>query len=288
MNNPPAKTSGEVIPIKPPPFFRALDRFVHEADLIVQHYDQMQRLFTALLDGRQTDFAACRRAATLCETDQMLLANCKAALLKFDPDSAYEDNDREFGDLRQSVIAERIALLIDSKPTGRPSNPEVFATLFMEDLLAVEDLSLIALDTACREVRQAKPYVPDISDLLPVLRRHLAKWDERLSAIYSLADESRRLMACIDEVEIEAKQAAKARAVYQQAQAVNLARHKLKQARRDAINAEDSYCEASRVLQDAEEALAEAKGRFLICENELAQAEAAVNNNAKASNDGQT
>ena len=88
--------------------------------------------------------------------------------------------------------------------------------MLMEDLLAVEGLSLIALDTAFREVRQAKPYVPDISDLMPVLRRHLQAWEERQWAIFSLASELRRFMESIEELEIEQQAAAKARAEQEQ------------------------------------------------------------------------
>ena len=107
MSKPPVMTSGEVIPIKPPPFFRALDGLVADADKILRRYDEVERLFGALIDGRTVDVAACRRAAMINKHDEELIAKCEAALQKFDPDSAYEDNDREFGDLRQAVIAER-------------------------------------------------------------------------------------------------------------------------------------------------------------------------------------
>ncbi|KRR14530.1 hypothetical protein [Bradyrhizobium valentinum] len=277
MNKLPAPPkSSEVVLLKPLPFFRALDRLIDDADGIVRQYDKMERLISALSDGRKVDLAACRRAATISTYDEERLARCREGLDKFDPESAYEDNDREFGDLRQSVIAEQIALLIDSKPTGRPPNPECYTTMMMEDLRAVEGLSLIALTTACREVRQAKPYVPDISDLMPVLRRHLQAWEERQWAIFRLADESRSLMESIEATELEAQQAAKKHQQAEKMRAVEYARRKLEQARRALSDAEDWCREARTILREREEEYTEREHRVLECENELARAEVAL------------
>ena len=271
------KSTNEVVPIKPLPFFRALDQLVDNADRIVRRYDEVEHLFRQLNEGRQPNLADCKQAATVSKYDQELLARCEAALKQFDPTSAYQDNDPEFGNLRPSLIAEQIALLIDSKPTGRPPNPQVYTTMMMEDLLAVEDLSLIALITACREVRQAKPYVPDISDLMPVLRKHLQAWEERRWAISSLANESRRFMARIEALEIEALETAKARLVRQRAAAkawaVQTARQNLRDAQAMLSGADADLAEKQEEVEKATIWFAQCQAEVLKMEQALAEAE---------------
>jgi hypothetical protein len=271
-----------IVPINPYPGhpLRALNQFAEDADRFVRRYEALDDLprvireqAKALHDSDQIDklFAEAKRTATLNEDEEAKLAWCEAALQRFDPQGNYEENDRE-GDLKRAVIADRIAVLLGAFPNANPSDPEVYVRNLIENVSSVA-LTLPALDAAIWEIVGTKKFVPAVSEVMEVVNEQCAKWEARFSAIWGLADESRRIVARLDGMRIEMLEAAKAQAAKaKQAakmRAVELARQKLEQARRALIDAEDSYCEANTVLREAEDAVAEAKRRVLECENDL-------------------
>lgn len=300
MTKPPPK-SGVIVPIKPQPPatvasnpFRAFDKLTEDADRVVRRYRQIDDLSGTVRNdahGRTNDladlFAKAKRQAALNEYDEQALARCEAGLQTFDAPENYEDGDTG-GDLRPSVIAMRIAALLDGIPNAKPNNPEAYTSLLMAHVLGIDGLTLPALDAACRSIAESRERLPTIPLVMTALREQQALWDERLWAIRDLADTSLRALTKIDALELESKQAAKARVEQAKARAVEQARQKLEQSRRDVIDAEDAHCEASAALRDSAEAFAEAKRRVFECENELARAEAAVSNIAMGSDDGQT
>ena len=272
--------TGQIIPFKRhPTFYRALKKFTADADEIIDRLGELkswgrfiERQASALAQGRAIDMPELQTIkceATLGGQDEELLARCHEATKRFDPEDAYEGGDRN-GNLKQGIIAERLGELIKSKANRGPENPENYGTTMMEHLLA-EDFGLIALEAACYEVREAKPYVPDHSDLMPVLRVHQAKWIERFEAIDDIAEVSRRLVARIDALEAEVTAAAKAQADREQAAAIARA---IEQARLDYEDAADALSAARDfgTQPDVEKAVV----RLMECQNELARAEIAA------------
>jgi hypothetical protein len=289
VTKPPPK-SGDVVPIKPqlPAVvvsnpFRAFDKFTEDADSVLRRYRQIEDLLGTVRDaverGRTDElvklFADAKRRAMLSEYAEQHLLRCREALQTFDAAENYEDDDREFGDLRPSVIALRIAAMLDSNPYGKPRNPEAYITMLVERVIGIEVLTLPALQAACNEISDEREFLPSLATVLKALRKHQALWDERLSAIRNLADVSHRAVAKIEALEIEAREANKKTQRAAKARAAEQARYKLKQAERDVIEAEDNHCEASAALRESEEAFARATSRMLECKNELARIELA-------------
>ena len=200
-----------------------------------------------------------------------------------DPAENYDDD----GELRRSIIKVRLASLIGAYPDGAPSDPEIYVRMMLEHVCAIEDLCLPALDAACREIVATQKFLPSPSEVLATVSDQQVKCHQRMFAITHVGRDLPGIVSLIEKLELEAPKAAKAEYMAAAKRAVEKAQQKLEQAQRDAIDAEDVYCEASAALRDSEEAFAEAKRRVLECENDLARAEAVVNNNATASNDGQ-
>jgi hypothetical protein len=271
-----------VVPINPYPRhpLRALNQFAVDADWLVRRYAALDELLgivrekaKALHDSDQIGelFAEAKRTATLSEHEQSKLAWCEAALARFDPESNYVDNNRE-ADLKRVVIGDRIAVMLGAFPNANPGDPEVFVRNLIENVSSVE-LTLPALDAAIWEIVGTMKFIPAVSEVMQVVTEQCAKWTERFYAIGSLAEQSRRIVAKLDALQIEMQEAAKTRAAQEQhaakALAVALALRKLELAKNDVVDAEDRYCEASGALREAEETLAEAKARLLACETEL-------------------
>jgi hypothetical protein len=285
VTKPPPK-SGDVIPIKPQlpatiiasnPF-RAFAEFTEIADRVLRRYHQIEEILGTVRDaverGRADDlaFAEAKARATLSEYDEQHLARCREALQTFDAAENYVDGDNA-ADLRPSVIALRIAAMLDSNPYAKPKNPEGYITMMVERVIGLEGLTLPALQAACNEIGDESEFLPSLAKVLKALHKHQALWDDRFSAIWNLADESRRIVERLDGMRIEMLEAARTRAAKAKqaakVRAVELARQKLEQARRALTDAEDAYCEANAVLREAEDAVAEAKRRVLECENDL-------------------
>jgi hypothetical protein len=175
---------------------RALKQFATDADQIVRRYREMDDLDTnaflkieAATNRVQIDqvIAAAKKTATLNERDQITLAQCEATLQRFDPDSNYEDDGK--GNLKRSVIGERIALLVGSFPAGAPSDPAVYVRALIE-AVGSADASLLALDSAVWEIIETKKFIPAISEALEIVKKQHEKWCNRVCAIEELAEAS--------------------------------------------------------------------------------------------------
>jgi hypothetical protein len=175
---------------------RALKQFAADADEIVRRYRELDDLGTntyvkieATTNREQIAklIDAARKTATLNERDQATLAQCEAALLRFDANSNYEDDGK--GNLKRSVIGERIALLVGAFPNGAPCDPAVFVRALIEAVSSI-DVSLLALDSAVWEIIETKKFVPATAEVLEIVNRQHEKWGKRVCAIEELAEAS--------------------------------------------------------------------------------------------------
>lgn len=198
-----------IIPINPIPGhpLKALRKFAADADRIVARHSELQHLprivrqkIAATKNRERIDklIADAKRTATLSDYDETLLAWCAAALQRFDPESNYEDNDSE-GNLKRSVIGGRIAMLVGAFPNGAPGDPLAYVTTMVEAVCTVvEELTLPALDAAIWEITGTMKFIPAASEMLEIINRQTAAWNERSWAIRDLADTSRRTVARIE------------------------------------------------------------------------------------------
>ncbi|WOH60933.1 hypothetical protein [Bradyrhizobium sp. BWC-3-1] len=189
---------------------RELKQFAANADKIERRYHEMDDLDTktylkveATTNREQIVklIDAARKTATLNERDQTTLAQCEAALLRFDADSNYEDDGK--GNLKRSVIGERIALLLGAFPNGAPCDPVVYVRALFEVVGSV-DVSLLALDSAVWEIIETKTFVPAINEVLKIVNKQHEKWRERVCAIEELAGASSWELDRIEKLQAEA------------------------------------------------------------------------------------
>jgi hypothetical protein len=84
--------------------------------------------------------------------------------------------------LKRKVVAEQVAMLIGSFPTGTPSAPEVYTKLMIEEIIAANP-SAMALESTCRQIRRTKTFLPAISEVLEALREHEKRWSDIMEAV---------------------------------------------------------------------------------------------------------
>jgi hypothetical protein len=256
----------DIVPIRPISLFRALDKLSADGDRLIGRLDELDNLpglirqkMEASKNNKRIEelIAEGRRAATPSKYDEEALTWCHEQLeQRLDPAEGYENNDRESG-LRRNVVSTRLATMIGAFPASPPGDPEIFARVMIEHVFTVDGLTLPALDSACREIVATHKFFPTTGELLKVLGAQQAKWERRLWAISSFADRARETLGKIGKLEIEALQAAKARAV--------------EQAQRDLDRAHKARAEALAELAERRAAVASSEAWLALCEDEVSK-----------------
>ena len=207
----------QIIPLKnarPVHPLRSLKRFAADADRLVRRHAELDELpgivrkkMEALKSREQFDrlIANAKKTATLSQYDAAVLAQCEAALQEFDAAKYYEDDDCE-GHLRRSVIGERVAQLVGAFPNGAPRDPVIYVTMMVHNVSLVDDLIMPALDAAIWQIIGTKTFLPAISEVIEIVNRQAAVWENRSWAIRDLADQSRRIVAWIEALRIAKQQ----------------------------------------------------------------------------------
>ncbi|MCA1390769.1 hypothetical protein I6F20_17015 [Bradyrhizobium sp. IC3123] len=251
-----------IVPIRSNGVYRQLRGLADDADVVLRRYDELET-------------ASDKAQAELSEYDKQLLASCKEALELLDAESNYEDDDRDYSELRRNVIKARLAMLIGAFPNGAPSDPDVYVRVMLEHVCSMDSFCLPALDAACYDIVATQRFLPTVSEVVAAITQHQERWSRRFWAISQLAERSRRAIARIERLE----EAAQLQAAQQRAAAktrdVEQARLKLEQARRDLADENDAYCDACSTLRECEERIEQAQLHVHECESELAQAELA-------------
>ena len=183
--------------------WRAIDQLAADADRLAARYAELEALLPVLrehaaaletgrpLAGPLPD----EGVAKLGTHDEALVQRCNEAIEALDPEENY-DGDRE-GDLRRNVISIRLAMLCGSFPAGTPGDPEVYVQVLLEHIAAIESLSFVALDAACRQIATGQKFLPAISEVVAAIEEQQATWNDRYWAIWEIADRSRQIAADI-------------------------------------------------------------------------------------------
>ncbi|MET4016056.1 hypothetical protein [Bradyrhizobium sp. S3.2.12] len=196
--------TSNIVPMQPYPGhpLRSLKQLAAKADQLVRRYNEVNDLGTEAFTERVNDLTAAKAAATLNETDDALLAQCESALQRFDPASNYEDDGQ--GNLKRSVIGQRVAMLVGAFPNAAPGDPAVFVRMLIEALSSVEYLSLPALDTAIWRIVETKKFIPAISEVLDIVHKQRSDWGKRFLAIREIAEASSWALTEIEALQVEA------------------------------------------------------------------------------------
>jgi hypothetical protein len=109
---------------------------------------------------------------------QELAAKVRAGLEQFDRADNYED-----GELKHSYVAKRLGVMIGSFPNANPHAPDAYARMLVEHVAAIEDLTDIALESACREIVETEKFAPAISEVVEMIGKHMDQWASRRWAL---------------------------------------------------------------------------------------------------------
>jgi hypothetical protein len=268
----------KIVPIQPYPGhpLRSLNRFAADADRIVRRYNELNDLpdiacqkIEAMKNGERIDelIADARQAASLNECDEALLAECQAALQRFEPEGNYDDNR-----LKRGVIGERLAMLVGAFPGGSPSDPVVFVTTLVESVCAIDYLTLTALDAAIWQIIGTMKFIPAVSEVLKIVNKQRADWSKRFCAIDGIDEASHWAMEEIEELQVEAERAAKKRAVEQARYALDLALYQRNKAVAEAVDAQKQAATAAQSVASKMAGLAQCEAGVLDAEQALAEA----------------
>lgn len=166
---------------KPKPVkFRDFKRFVAEVDELVANKKDLLDLY----HGKSKSTASGEVEEFYGEDCDKLVAKCKSNLERFDRRENYEDPDNDESPLRQDYIAKRVGIMVASFPNANPSSPEGYLQMLVEHLFAVDGLTQIALESACREIVETQKFAPAISEVLEVVDEQISKWSEHLNVIF--------------------------------------------------------------------------------------------------------
>jgi hypothetical protein len=171
------------------------------------------------------------------------------------------------------VIGERVALLVGAFPGGAPSDPLVFVQMLIENVCAIDYLTLPALDAAIWQIVGTKKFIPAVSEVLEIVTKQQADWSKRFCAIQEgVAESWRWALAEIEELQVEAEKAAKARAVQQAQRDLNWGLHQRSKAIAEAVDAQKQAATAAQAVASKMDWLEQCETRVLDAEQALAEA----------------
>jgi len=243
-----AKNAGALVKSKPPKW-RDFNRFVADFDRLKEYYDELNdnRFGRAEFPWHSTDFD--EEDAENC---QKLVAGCKANLERFDRRDNYDDPNDDESPLSQEHIAKRITVMVASFPNANPSSPEGYMQMLIEHVSAVEGLTEVALESACREIVETQKFTPAISEVMPIVNEHVEQWSGRRFMLHHV--ERTRLETIKALVEREEKQQ---KAAHEQE--IEKARWKVEQeiekARREVQSATGQIKALAKEIDDAKAAI---------------------------------
>jgi hypothetical protein len=215
--------------------WKAIEQLISAADELIGRMDELrdcqQRMWVYVYpDGAEklpTD-----EELELSDYDMERLTECHELLAMLDPEKDYDDD----GSLKKTIIRNRLAALVGAFPAGAPATPQVYTRMLLERV-AAEDITALALETACREIESTKKFLPAISEVLPVIREHITAWSKRLDAIKGIKGYSARLIIELERPKKEAMKAA--------LKEIDEARQKWRQAKQKIIEQQELAAKAA-------------------------------------------
>jgi hypothetical protein len=159
-----------------PPPWRAFNEFVRNAEYVYECVDGWNEL--RISPKPDEDYRTSGDIEDEAQSCKEVVAKCKVGIERFDRADNYED-----GALKHSHIAKRLGVMIASFPNANPHAPDGYARMLVEHVGAIEDLTDIALESACREIVETQKFAPAISEVVKVIGKHIEQWERRRWAI---------------------------------------------------------------------------------------------------------
>lgn len=249
-----------VVQHKPGQRWRLLDHLADNADTLVERSGELSQLQITLWRKQ----ALVRKSsptlistidpdgAELNDDDRDLIADCREALALLTPPDCYDDE----GQLTKDAIAKRLAAMAAAIPAGGAADADAYAHAMIEHVGAVDGLTYIALDDACRRRAEGKPFHPNPGELVTLLREQQEIWSRRTSAIEQIERQSQELIAEIAEFMPQLEAAVAASDQREAEFELNRARYRREQAAKHAVQMQANAAEAAKRAHAAMDQLA--------------------------------
>jgi hypothetical protein len=135
-----------------------------------------------------------------------LIGKVDVGFMRFDHDEHYEEGEDGERWLTHSYMCDRLTLMLASIPTNAPGSAEAYLGMLTEHVSAVEGLTEIAFESACRAIVEEQKFCPAVPEVLKQIRKQVAVWQERKWALRSVEGARRDLIKALQKHEQEKKQ----------------------------------------------------------------------------------
>ena len=180
----------------------------------------------------------------------------------------YDDD----GELKRAAVAKRLAGLVGSYPAGTPGDPDAYSMALIEHVMALDDVSFLALDDACRIVAESKTFLPAIAEVLKVLREQQQLWRRRMSAIDGIKSRAQAIASHIARIKPALDAAAAALKVKEARQELDRALYMARREAEQLIVKQTASAAAAKAVEAAFKSWNERKADITNAEAALADA----------------
>ena len=172
--------------------FRDFDCFVKTVEEVREWVEQCDDAF----HGKNENYYTAASIDGDWNYIESLIVDAKAGFAKFDRDELYDIEDHEefgrFRTVKPDHVAKRLGVMLSAFPAANPGTPKGYARMLVEHVGAIEKLTAVALESACREIERTKKFAPAISEVFEVLTAHVKQWTERRHAMFDAEDSKNR------------------------------------------------------------------------------------------------
>jgi hypothetical protein len=231
---------------KPVPW-RAFKRFARDAQELLEYVKDMRAIGFGQDDGDRDAGGIIDDAEWLKE----LVARVGTGFARFDCEQSYQHDEEDGRVLKLSHIAKRLSVLAISFPAGAPGSPQGYLKMLVEHVSAVENLSEVALESACREIVETHKFLPAASEVLTVLEKHNSDWWHRWRAMETAEGARQAAIKTLREREAEREKEEHDRAMKQ---AIYAAQNAMRTTQRLAQEIEAKRTELAALVQRHAEA----------------------------------
>ena len=168
------------------------------------------------------------------------IATCRRLMAELDGKDRYDDD----GVLGRDVIAPRLAWMYGSMPTNPDINQEVFPQSLVNHVADVDNLTYLALESACREFQLSGQKAPGkIADVIEMLEKHIELWRVREFVLDSIERLATKIALKVEDLREEVEVAKKEAAIRKAHEAWESAKSKMNWKRKTLVDKQNIAAE---------------------------------------------
>jgi hypothetical protein len=160
--------------------WREFNKFVEDAEALREYSSELNtlRYSNPDSDGERASGDVEDDAEWLTE----LVARCKEGFERFNRADNYDAD----GTLSETYVAKRLGVMVGAFPNVNPGTPKDYARMLVEHVAAVDGLTDVALEGACREIVETRKFAPAIAEVMTTITDHVHKWQDWRKAVFTI------------------------------------------------------------------------------------------------------